>query len=65
MKIMKLFFPLMFMVTQIIAIKVLTTTDDLKKLEGNSWIKLDIKGINGVLKLIMFKLKCNYQCFDP
>ena len=55
----------MFMVTQIIAIKVLTTTDDLKKLEGNSWIKLDIKDINGVLKLIMFKLKCNYQCFDP
>ena len=54
----------MFMVTQIIAIKVLTTTDDLKKLEGNSWIKLYIKGINGVLKWIMFQFKCNYQCFD-
>ena len=35
------------MFTYIIAIKVLTTTDDIKKDEGNNWIKLDIEDING------------------
>ena len=52
MKTIKLLFPLLFMFTQIIALKVLTTTDDIKNWKGNSWIKLDIKDING---------DCNYH----
>ena len=49
---MKFLFPLLMliMLTKMIAIKVLTTTDDIKHLKGNNWIKLDIKDINGELK---------------
>ena len=48
---MKLVFLLKFMLTSIIAIKVLTTTDDIKNVKGNTRIKLEIKDINGGLKL--------------
>ena len=52
---MKLLFPLIFMFTSIIAIKVLTTKDDIKNVKGSTWIKLVIKDINGWLKLIILQ----------
>ena len=57
---MKLVFLLKFMLTSIIAIKVLTTTDDIKNVKGNTRIKLEIKDINGWLKLIIFQLKFSF-----
>ena len=57
---MKLVFLLIFMLTSIIAIKVLTTTDDIKNVKGNTRIKLEIKDINGGLALIIFQLKFSF-----
>ena len=53
---MKLVFPLLLICTNIIAIKVLTTTEDIKHFKGNNWVKLDIQDVNGGFMKISFIL---------